>query len=122
MTRFIPHPKIFCSLLAPLSRRGYCSEAQGGSRRVSRFAVSLAAGLPLWKRVTQDGLFPEATLQRELMINPSYLVCRTFLTAGDFGSSQPVCVSCQAVKAAQRVVFMSFKIRVGAGCSGRCSE
>lgn len=60
MTRSIPHPKIFHSLLALLSRRGYCSEVQGGSRRISRFAVSLAVGLPQWKRVTQDGLFPEA--------------------------------------------------------------
>lgn len=65
------------------------TKEQGERRRVSRFAVSLAAGLPLWKRVTQDGLFPEATLQRELMINPSCLVCRTFLTAGDLAPDSP---------------------------------
>lgn len=64
MTRFIPHPEIFHSLLVLLSRRGYCSEAQGGSRRVSSFSVSLAADLLQWKRVTQDGLSQEATLQK----------------------------------------------------------
>lgn len=77
MTRFIPHPKIFHSLLAPLSRRGYCSEAQGGSRRVSSFTVSLATTLLQWKRVTQDDLSQEAKLQRELIINTLHLVCST---------------------------------------------
>lgn len=45
MTRSVPHPEAFYSLLLLLSGRGYCSEARGGSRRVSRFGVALAAGL-----------------------------------------------------------------------------
>lgn len=77
MTRFIPHPKIFHSLLAPLSRRGYCLEVQGGSRRVSSFTVALAGALLQWKGVTENGLSQEATLQRELIINALHLFCST---------------------------------------------
>ena len=77
MTPFIPHPEIFRSPLALLSRRGCCSEAWGGSGRVSSFTVPLAASLLRWKRVAPDGLSQEATLRRELIINTSRLVGRT---------------------------------------------
>lgn len=84
MTLFIPHPEIFHSLLVLLSRRGYWSEAQGGSRRVSSFTVFLAVGLLQWKRMIQDGLCQKAMLQRELIINTLHLVC-----SRRFGYCQP---------------------------------
>lgn len=53
-----------------------------------------------------------AFFPRELMINPSCLVCRTCLTTGDLAPDS-LWTSCQAATAAQRVAFMSLKIRGG---------